>query len=133
ELLRRLLDRLDPVVQVERLPGALDLALEREPHELLVVLADGGADRTPSLRWRLDDRDVAQPGERHVQRARNRRRAQRQDVDLEPERAEQLLLRDAEALLFVEDDEPELLRDHVAAENAMRPDQHVDLPRLEIG
>ena len=35
-------------------------------------------------------------------------------VDLEPERAQQLLLGDAEALLLVEDDEPELLRDHVA-------------------
>ena len=34
-----------------------------------------------SLRRRLDDRHVADAGERHVQRARNRRRRHRQDVD----------------------------------------------------
>ena len=39
----------------------------------------------------------------------------------------QLLLRDAEALLLVEDDEPELLRDHVAAQHAVRADEDVDL------
>ena len=68
-----------------------------------------------------------------MQRARDRRRAQREHVDLEPQRAQQLLLRDAEALLLVEDDEAELLRDHVAAEDAVRPDQHVDLALLEVG
>ena len=132
QLLGRLLDRLDPVVQVERLPAALDLALERRPDELLVVLADGRPDRAPALRRRLDDRDVPQAGERHVQRARDRRRGEREHVHLEPERAEQLLLRDAEALLLVEDHEPEILRDHVAAEDAVRADQHLDLALGEV-
>ena len=50
-----------------------------------------------------------------MQRARDRRGGEREHVDLEPERAQQLLLRDAEALLLVEDDEAEVLRDHVAA------------------
>jgi hypothetical protein len=60
QLLRSVVDRLDAVVQVERLPAALVLALERALHDLLVVLADSRADRTPALRRRLDDRDVAQ-------------------------------------------------------------------------
>jgi hypothetical protein len=60
QLLGRLVDRLDPVVQVERLPLAVDLPLERGLHELLVVLADGGADRAAPLGRRLDDGDVAQ-------------------------------------------------------------------------
>ena len=47
ELLARLVDRLDPVVQVERLPAARVLALERGLDELLVVLADGRPDRAP--------------------------------------------------------------------------------------
>ena len=132
QLLRRLVDRLDAVVEVERLAAALDLALERQLDELLVVLADGRADRAAALRRRLDDRDVAQPGERHVQRARDRRRAQRQHVDLEPQRAQQLLLRDAEALLLVEDDEPEVLRDDVAGEDPVRADQDVDLALREV-
>ena len=68
-----------------------------------------------------------------MQGARDRRRAERQHVDLEPQRLEQLLLRDAEPLLLVEDHEPELLRDHVAAEDAVRPDEDVDLARGEVG
>ena len=132
QLLGRLVDRLHAVVQVERLAAARVLALERRPDELLVVLADGRADRAPALGRRLDDRDVAQAGERHVQRARDRRRREREHVDLEPERAQELLLRDAEALLLVEDHEPELLRDHVAREDAVRPDQHLDLALAEL-
>ena len=129
----RLVDRLDAVVEVERLAPAGDLALERGLDELLVVLADVRPDRAAALGRRLDHGDVAQPGERHVQRARDRRGRQREHVHLEPQRAEELLLRDAEALLLVDDDEPELLRDHVPGEDAVRPDQHVDLARGEVG
>ena len=132
QLLRDLLDRLDAVVQIERLSAALVLPLERRLHDLLVVLADGGADRPAALRRRLDDRDVAQAGQRHVQRPRNRRRRKREDVDLEPERAQQLFLRDAEALLLVEDDEAEVLGDDVARQHAMRSDQNVDLAFGEV-
>ena len=69
------------------------------------------------------------PDERHVQRARDRRRGEREHVDLEPQLAQQLLLRDAEALLLVDDHEAEVLRDHVAREHAVRADQDVDLAR----
>ena len=133
DLLRRRLDRLDAVVEVERLAVAAELAFERLHDQLLVVLADVGADRAAAFRRRLDHRDVAQARERHVQRARDRRRAQREHVDLEPELAQQLLLRDAEALLLVDDDEAEILRDRVAREDPVRPDQDVDLALAELG
>ena len=51
----------------------------------------------------------------------------RDHVDLELELAHQLLLLDAEALLLVDDQQPELLRAHVAREQAVRADQDVDL------
>ncbi len=133
QLLGRGLDRLDAVVEVEALAAALVLALERELHELLVVLADRRPDRPAALRRRLDDRDVAQARERHVQRARDRRRREREHVDLEAQRPQELLLRDAEALLLVEDHEAEILRDHVAREQAVRADEDVDLARLVVG
>ena len=53
-------------------------------------------------------------------------------VDLEPQRAQELLLPDAEPLLLVDDDEPELLRDHVAREDPVRADEHVDLALGEL-
>jgi hypothetical protein len=80
----RLFDRLDAVVQVERLPAACVLALQRDADQLLVVLADGRPDRATPLRRRLDDRDVTEPRERHVERARDRRRRECEHVDLEP-------------------------------------------------
>src|SRR6202035_5456387 len=82
ELLRALLDRLDPVVEEERLALPLRLALERELDDLLVVLADGRADRPAPFGRRLDDRDVAHACEREVERARDRRRAEGEHVDL---------------------------------------------------
>ena len=127
QALGRLVDVLDAVVQEERLPAARLLALERLLDEVLVVLADVGLDRAAALGRGLDHGDVAQPGEAHLQRARDRRRAHRDDVDLELELAQQLLLLDAEALLLVDDDQPEVLGAHVAAEHAMGADQDVDL------
>ena len=58
---------------------------------------------------------------------------EREHVDLEPELAQQLLLRDAEALLLVDDHEAEVLRDDVAREHAVRADQDVDLALGEVG
>ena len=127
QLLGRLVDRLDAVVQEERLAAPLELAADRLRDERLVPLADVRADGLAVGRRRRDHRDVAQARERHVQRARDRRRRQREHVDLEPQRAQQLLLRDAEALLLVDDDEPERLRHDIAREHAVRPDQDVDL------
>ena len=110
QALRGLVDVLDAVVQEEGLAAARVLALERLLDELLVVLADVGLDRAPALGRRLDHGDVAQAGERHLQRARDRRRAHRDHVDLQLELAQQLLLLDAEALLLVDDDQAEVLR-----------------------
>ena len=67
-----------------------------------------------------------------MQRPRDRSRRQSQHVDLESERAEELFLRDTEALLLVEDDEAQVLRDHVAREDAVRADQDLDLPFSEL-
>src|SRR5207237_7506865 len=94
ELERRLLDRLDAVVQVEGLAAARVLAVERELDHLLVVLGDRRPDRPPSLGRRLDDRDVPQARERHVQRARDRRRRESERGDLEPEGGRERLLGD---------------------------------------
>jgi hypothetical protein len=71
------------------------------------------------------------PGERHLQRARDRRRAHRDDVDLELELAQQLLLLDPEALLLVDDDQPDVLAAQVAAEDPVGADEDVDLAGVE--
>jgi hypothetical protein len=54
-----LVDRVDPVVEEERLALPGQLALDRGGHQLLVVLADVGLHRAAALGRRLDHRDVA--------------------------------------------------------------------------
>ncbi len=120
-----LVDRLDAIVQEERLPAARLLAFERLANELLVVLADVGLHRAPALGRRLDHADVAHAGKRHLQRARDRRRAHRDHIDAKLELAQQLLLLDAEALLLVHDQQAEVLGSHVTPEQAVGADQDV--------
>ena len=69
-LSRDRLDRLDPVVDEEHLAAAIELAGERLLDQPVVPRLDEGEDRRPVARRRLDQRHVAQPGERQVQRAR---------------------------------------------------------------
>ena len=96
-----------------------------------VELDDVGLDRQAILRRRLDHRHVADADQRHVQRARNRRRRHRQHVDLLAHLLDALLVRDAEALLFVDDQQAEVLELHVLREQAVRADDDVEPARGE--
>ena len=68
------------------------------------------------------------PAHRHLQRARDRRRGQRQHVDLRAQLLEPLLVADAEALLLVDDQQAEVLEPHVARQQPVRADDDVELP-----
>ena len=77
---RQRLDRLDPVVDEENLPVALQLLTDRRGDRVRRELHDRGLDREAILGRRLDHRHVADSGETHLQRSRNRRRRQRQAI-----------------------------------------------------
>ena len=66
ELLGLRLDRLDPVVDVEDLAAAIELAQDRVADEPGRRLGDAGLDRQAVLRRRLDGGEVADPGEGQV-------------------------------------------------------------------
>ena len=102
-------------------------------NHLLIELDDVGLDRQAIFRRRLDDRHVADADERHVQRARNRRRAHRQHVHLLPHLLDLLLVRDAEPLLLVDDEQPEVAELDVLRQQPVRADDDVDLAGGEIG
>ena len=63
QLLGLRLDRLDPVVDEERLPSPIELAQDRVADEAGRCFRDARLDRQPVLRRRLDDADVADAGE----------------------------------------------------------------------
>ena len=102
---RRPVDRLDPVVDVEDLALAQQLAADRRADLLLLVRADEGQHRVALLRRGGDRRHLADAGDRHLQGARDRRRRHGQHVDVGAQLLQLLLVLDAEALLLVDDDQ----------------------------
>ena len=101
--------------------------------DVLIELDDVGLNRQAILRRRLDDRHVADADERHVQRARNRRRAHREHVHLLLHLLDLLLVRHAEPLLFVDHEQAEIAELDVLRQQAVRADDDVDLAGGEIG
>ena len=128
QLLGLRLDRLDPVVDVEHLPAAVELAQDRVADEAGRRLGDPGLDRQAVLGRGLDDAQVPDPGQREVQRARDRRRGQREHVDRAPELLEPLLGRDAEPLLLVDHDQAEVPERDVLRQQPVGADDDVDRP-----
>ena len=127
------LDRLDAVVDEEHLSAAIQLAQDRVAHEARRRLGDARLDRQAVLRRRLDDAEVANAGERQVQRARNGRGREREHVDLVAELLQALLRGDAEALLLVHDHQPQVAEQDVLREQPVRPDHEVHGPVGEAG
>src|SRR5262245_57063988 len=68
-----------------------------------------------------------------MQRSRNWRRREREDVGLQPKLLESLLVLHAEAMLLVDDDEPQVREPHIGTQQSVRADDDVDLLRGEIG
>ena len=103
------LDVLHPVVHEEHLALAEQLTADRLGDRPLVVLADVGEDRLALARRRVEQRQVADAGQAHLERARDRRGRQGQHVDVRLEALDRLLVADPEALLLVDDQQSEVL------------------------
>src|SRR5262245_26961097 len=107
-------DRFDAVVNEEDLPLALQLLLDGAADD---VLGEGhyvGLNRQAVARRRFDDRHVAHSHQRHVQRARDRRRAHGQNVHPLLHLLQPLFVRDPEPLLLVDDHESQVFEGQVA-------------------
>ena len=126
DLRGRLLDRLHPVVDVEHLALAEQLAADGGDDLPVLVGADVGQDRVPLLRRGGDRRHLPDAGDRHLQGPRDRRGAHAEHVDRRPEPLHLLLVLDAEALLLVDHDQAEVLDPDVRVEQPVGADHDVD-------
>ena len=120
-------DSFDAIVDEVDLAAALEFDFDRGSNDLLVELGHDGLNRHAIFRRRLDDGHIAQADERHVQRARNRRGAHGEDVDLLAHLLQALLVAHAETLLFVDNEQAEVLKLDVFRQNAVGADEDVDL------
>ena len=114
------------------LPAAFDLGANRARDDVGFELHHLRLNREPIARRRLDHRHVANADERHVQRPRDRRRRHRQHVDLLAQLLQPFLVRDAESLFLVHDEQAEIAELHVLREQPVRADDDVDLAGAEL-
>ena len=117
---------LDARADIEGLAAAIALAQQRLAHHHRIERRDEGAHGEAIDRRRGDDRHFAHAGERKLQGARDRRRGEREHMHLGAQLLELLLVRDAEMLLLVDDDEAEILELDGLAEQRMGADDDVD-------
>ena len=89
---------------------------------------DEGSHRETVDGRRRDQAQAAHARERHLQRAGDRRGAEREDVDIGLERLETLLLGDAETLLLVDDEQSEVGETHRFAKQRVGADGDIDRP-----
>lgn len=99
---------IDVVVQIKHLSAAPQLSPDGFADKHLVVFGDVGLHRHAVLRRFLEHRHIADARQRHIQRARNGGRRQRQAVDSDRKLLEPLLVRHTEALLLVDNHQTEI-------------------------
>ncbi len=128
-----MLDRVDPVMHEEDLSVAQQLSTYCGGDHLLFELTNVGHHGMTVLGGRVHDRHVADAGHRHLERPGDRRCRKRQHVHARAQRLQLLLLLDAEALLLVDDDQPEVREGDVGLKQPVRPHDDIDLADRQIG
>ena len=120
-------DGIDAVVQEVNLAAAPELLLDGGADQFRIEMRHHGVDGQPVLGRRLDDAHVADAQQRHVQRARNGRGAHGQHVHVLRDLFEPLFVADAEALLFVHDQQAQVAELDVLRQQPVRADENVHL------
>ena len=77
-----LLNALHPRHHIEHLPAAIELLADRTAHRLFIQRGQVGLDRTAQRRWGGDQAHLTHTRKAHVERARNRRCRERQDINV---------------------------------------------------
>ena len=111
----------------EDLAAAAQLPADGVADDLLVEFGDVGPDRLPLLGRGLDDAQIPDPGQRHLQGAGDGGRGEGQGVDIGPQPFELFLVGHAEAVLFVDHQQPEVFEDQVLLQEAVGADDQVHL------
>ena len=124
-------DRLDTVVHEIHLPRPVELPRQRLLDERVVPRLDERQHGGTVFGRRLEQRQVAQSGEREVQRAGDRRRRERQHIHRELQRLQSLLVPHPEPVLLVHDEQAQVVKPDVARQQPVRADHQVHLPPLQ--
>ncbi len=119
-------DVVHAIVDEIDLAVAVKLAHDRPLDHLAVKSGDPRFDRLAVRRRSFEIGDVADTQKAHMQRARNRRGGEGQDVDRATQALQPLFVFDAEALLLIDNHQAEVFEGDVFLKNAMGADQDID-------
>jgi len=119
-------------VQEVHLPAALELAQHGFANDALAEIADKGLDGQAALRRSGDHREIAQPFQRHRERARDRRGGECQDIHFRSQSLEAFFLLHAEAVLFVENDQTQIVEFHILLNELVCADDDVQFSFRQI-
>ena len=117
---------LDARADIEGLAAAITLAQQRLAYDHRIERRDEGAHREPIDRRRGDNRKIAHTRQRELQRARDRRRGERDHMDLGAQLLEPFLVGHAEMLLLVDDDKTQVTELDGLAEQGVSADHNVE-------
>ena len=106
-------NRLDTVVHEEDLALAPQLGLNGALDQALLKRRDAGLNGDAIFGRRLNYRHIPQSHQRHVQGARDGRRGHGEHVDILANLLQALLVRDAEPLLFIYNQQAQIVKYHV--------------------
>ena len=120
--------RVHAVVEVDDLPAPPQLAADGLGDHEIVVLHHVGLYGMALAGRLVEERHIADAAHRHIQRARNGRCRQGQDVHVACHFLQLFLLRDPEALLLVYDEQPKVAEFYLFRQQLVRTDENVDLP-----
>ena len=138
----RFLDRLHPIVEEINLALPIEFPVDCVANDPLIVSAHDGFHRKAVERRGFDGGHVFHADKGKVERSRDRSGREGEDIHEFEELFELLFVQDAEALLFVDHDQPKILEHHVAGDEAMGADHDVhssvaqelqDLPLFGVG
>ncbi len=116
----------DVVIQVIHLAAAQHFAQDRLAHHQVVVLANKGFHRQTARRRCGNNRQIAHAAHCHIQGAWDRRGGQGQNVDVSAHRFDALLVAHPEAVLLVDNQQPQIFPLHVALQQLVSADQNIN-------
>ena len=106
--------RLDRVVEIKHLTAAAQLTLYRVDDDYIVVLEHVCLDRQTVAGRLVKHRYIAYPRHCHVESARDRRCAERENVNVPRRLLYLFFLRHTEALLLIDDEQTEIVELYIA-------------------
>ena len=119
------------IAHVIYLSTAMQFAANGIAYDIDIPFAYVHFDGAPVARRRKNEAHVAHARKAHLHGAWNGRCRKREHVDLFAQVLELFFVLHAESLLFVDDDEAQVVRVHVARKQSMRADEHLHGPFLE--